>query len=225
MRNYMDGHEYEYHCARLLKRKGFSRIKVTRASGDQGIDILAYKEGKKYGIQCKFYSYPVGNKAVQEAFAGAKFYDCDVAVVLTNSTFTPSARDLAQKTDVVLWENSTVPRSVGFRITKWLGVFMCTAGLLGFFATGRMMDVKAAELQQACFLLLAVGGGFNFLECGFAFMELAACVCYAAAVVLGAVLGNVADTNVYNTLGIMLAAFGISLVRAVKLRRRRVRDL
>ena len=56
MRTHMDGYEYEYECAKLLKRKGFSRINVTRGSGDQGIDILAFKEGKSYGIQCKYYS-------------------------------------------------------------------------------------------------------------------------------------------------------------------------
>ena len=220
MKKNMDGHEYEYHCAKLLKRKGFSRVTVTRASGDQGIDILAFKEGKKYGIQCKYYSCPVGNKAVQEAFTGAKFYGCDVAAVLTNNTFTSSARQLAQKTDVILWENSTVPRSVGFRITKWAGVFMCITGLLGFFVTGRMESVKAEDLQKICFLLLAAGGGFNFLECGFAFMEFAACMVYAGAAVVCVMIGNAGKSSVYNALGMIVAAFGISLFRAIKLWRR-----
>ena len=86
-----EGHQYEYRCADRLKRKGFNKVTVTRGSGDQGIDILAYKDGKKYGIQCKYYTSPVSNKAVQEAFAGAKYYGCDVAAVMTNSTFTKSA--------------------------------------------------------------------------------------------------------------------------------------
>lgn len=71
----MDGHEYEYACAQYLKRNGFINVQVTKASGDQGIDIIATK-GKKYGIQCKYYSAAVGNKAVQEAYAGANFYGC-----------------------------------------------------------------------------------------------------------------------------------------------------
>ena len=45
----MDGHEYEYACAQYLKRNGFTKVQVTKASGDQGIDIIATK-GKKYGI-------------------------------------------------------------------------------------------------------------------------------------------------------------------------------
>ena len=47
----MDGHEYEYACAQYLKRNEFTKVQVTKASGDQGIDIIATK-GKKYGIQC-----------------------------------------------------------------------------------------------------------------------------------------------------------------------------
>ena len=96
----MDGHEYEYACAQYLKRNGFTKVQVTKASGDQGIDIIATK-GKKYGIQCKYYSGAVGNKAVQEAYAGANFYDCDKVIVMTNTTFTRAAIELAEKLDKI----------------------------------------------------------------------------------------------------------------------------
>ena len=66
----MDGHTFEHNCAGLLRRNGFHHVEVTRGSGDQGIDILAWKHRKKYGIQCKCYSYYLGNKAIQEAYAG-----------------------------------------------------------------------------------------------------------------------------------------------------------
>ena len=64
----MDGHTFEHYCAGLLRRNGFHHVEVTRGSGNQGIDILAWKHRKKYGIQCKCYSYYLGNKAIQEAF-------------------------------------------------------------------------------------------------------------------------------------------------------------
>jgi restriction system protein len=97
------GHEYEYECARYLESKGFINIEVTKGSGDQGIDVIAVKDGKRYGIQCKHYSNSVPNKAVQEAYAGAEFYGCDVAAVMTNSTYTKSAIELAQSIGVELW--------------------------------------------------------------------------------------------------------------------------
>lgn len=101
----MTGYEYEKKCAELLEAKGFSNVQVTPGSGDQGIDILAKKEKKRYGVQCKYYEGPVGNKAVQEAYAGAKFYDCDIALVITNSTLTRPAQELACKLGVEAWEN------------------------------------------------------------------------------------------------------------------------
>ena len=83
----MDGLQFEHRCAELLRYRGFHKVTVTKGSGDQGIDILAQKNGLKYGIQCKYYSHPVGNKAIQEAYAGADFYDCDAAMVMTNNTW------------------------------------------------------------------------------------------------------------------------------------------
>ena len=108
--NYQDGFEFEKRCAAFLKTKGYHKITVTPPSGDQGIDIIAYKSGLKYGIQCKYYSAPVGNKAVQEAYSGARFYDCNRAAVMTNHTFTKAARELADKLEVELWDycNPTV---------------------------------------------------------------------------------------------------------------------
>ena len=46
----MDGHTFEHYCAGLLRRNGFHHVEVTRGSGDQGIDILAWKHRKKYGM-------------------------------------------------------------------------------------------------------------------------------------------------------------------------------
>lgn len=39
----MDGYQYEKKCAELLKAKGFSKVQVTPGSGDQGIDVIAYR--------------------------------------------------------------------------------------------------------------------------------------------------------------------------------------
>lgn len=101
----MDGYQYEKRCAKFLQENGFSDITVTPGSGDQGIDITARKDGKKYGIQCKYYEGTVGNKAVQEVYAGAAYYGCDIAMVITNSTFSKSAAELALRLNVILQEN------------------------------------------------------------------------------------------------------------------------
>lgn len=103
--NTISGYEYEEECAEYLRQNGFTDVDVTSKSGDQGVDIIAWKDGLKYGIQCKHYQGAVSNKAVQEVCTGAKHYKCDIAVVMTNSTFTESAKELAHSVGVKLWSS------------------------------------------------------------------------------------------------------------------------
>lgn len=103
----MDGLNYEYAVAKYLKKHGYYSVSVTKGSGDYGVDVIASKGSHKYAVQCKFYSNPVGLGAVQEVVAGKAMYGCDCAMVVTNSTFTKAARELAQKNDVALLENVT----------------------------------------------------------------------------------------------------------------------
>lgn len=100
----MDGHQFEQYVGTILGKNGFKNIRVTKGSGDQGVDIIATKDEIKYAIQCKCYSSDVGNTAVQEVYAGKNLYGCHVAVVLTNRHFTAGAKQLAQTTGVLLWD-------------------------------------------------------------------------------------------------------------------------
>ena len=100
----MEGHDFEYYCAELLKRHGFQEVEVTKGSGDYGVDILAEKDGVTYAIQCKSYTAPVGVKAVQEAYAGRDYYDRMVGAVLTNQYFTQPAVEAARKLKILLWD-------------------------------------------------------------------------------------------------------------------------
>ena len=100
----MNGHEFEHFCASLLRKNDFVDIEVTRGSGDQGVDILAKKDGIKYAIQCKSYSSKLGNTPVQQVSAGRMFYKCQIGAVMTNSTFTAGAEELAEATGTLLWD-------------------------------------------------------------------------------------------------------------------------
>lgn len=100
----MEGREFEFFCADLLKKRGFLDVEVTKGSGDNGVDILAEKDGVSYAIQCKRYEEPVGVKAVQEAYAGRDYYDRMVGVVMSNQYFTKNAVDMAQKLKILLWD-------------------------------------------------------------------------------------------------------------------------
>ena len=107
----MSGTEFEEFIALLFKKIGYSS-QVTKQSGDQGLDVIAIKNGSKIGIQAKCYSNTVGNAAIQEAVAGKSFYNCDKVLVVTNNYFTSAAIELAQANDVLLWNRDMLKEKI-----------------------------------------------------------------------------------------------------------------
>lgn len=108
----MEGHDFEYWCADLLRKLDYTDVEVTKGSGDQGVDVLAVKEGVHYAIQCKCYSSDLGNKPIQEVHAGKSMYHCQVGVVMTNRFFTSGAKELAEATGVLLWDRDKLQQMV-----------------------------------------------------------------------------------------------------------------
>ena len=104
----MEGHDFEYYCADLLRQAGFREVQVTRGSGDFGADILAEKDGVTYAVQCKCYEEAVGVHAVQEVYAGKAYYDRMVGAVMTNRTFTEPAVRCADKLNILLWDRAVL---------------------------------------------------------------------------------------------------------------------
>ena len=106
----MGGLEFESFVGELLKDLGYTGVQVTKSTGDQGVDVVASKNGTKYAIQCKNYSSPLNNKPIQEVTTGKAVYGCDVCVVLTNSTFNQSAQEAAKATNTLLWDRNTLQK-------------------------------------------------------------------------------------------------------------------
>lgn len=101
----MTGIKYEHFCAEQLRSHGWE-TNISRASNDQGADIIATKDTIIAAVQCKKYSSPVGNKAVQEAYASISYYGAQYGIVVTNSSFTASAKRLARSTGIILLHHS-----------------------------------------------------------------------------------------------------------------------
>ncbi|MDE6406057.1 MAG: restriction endonuclease [Lachnospiraceae bacterium] len=100
----LEGHDFEFFCADLLKAQGFIDVEVTRGSGDFGVDILAEKDGITYAVQCKRYSGPVGVEAVLRTYGGLAYYERMVGAVMTNQYFTAPAVEAARKLHILLWD-------------------------------------------------------------------------------------------------------------------------
>lgn len=103
----MSGSQFEWFVSYLFNKLGYS-AEITKASGDQGIDVIAKKGKAVVAIQAKCYSKPVGNHAIMEAVAGAKYYNATKTMVVTNNGFTKSARELAQVNGVILWDRAVL---------------------------------------------------------------------------------------------------------------------
>ena len=108
----MSGGEFEAYVAEVLRHNGFRHVELTRQSGDQGVDILALRDGESWAVQCKNYSGAVGNFAVQEVAAGRTYYGCDRAAVVCPGSFTRAAGELAESTDVELWDGRALARMI-----------------------------------------------------------------------------------------------------------------
>ncbi len=103
----MSGADFEKFITYMFNKLGYKATN-TKLSGDQGVDIIAERGAEKIAIQTKCYSQVVGNSAVQEVYSGAKFYNATKCMVITNSYFTKSAKQLAKSNNVVLWDREVL---------------------------------------------------------------------------------------------------------------------
>lgn len=103
----MSGSEFESFVAKLFKKMGY-KTTITKTSGDQGVDVLAQKADFIVAIQAKCYNGVVGNHAIMEAVAGMNYYKANKCMVITNSHFTKSAKELAKANNVELWDRQTL---------------------------------------------------------------------------------------------------------------------
>ncbi|MDD4562692.1 MAG: restriction endonuclease, partial [Syntrophomonadaceae bacterium] len=107
----MDGKTFEKYLEVLFKKLGY-RVERTRYVGDYGADLVVWKNGIKTVIQAKRYKNKVGVKAIQEAVAAKGYYQCDEAMVVTNSFYTKQAEKLAQANEVKLWNRDDLVREL-----------------------------------------------------------------------------------------------------------------
>jgi len=97
----MSGAQFEVFVAKIMMGLGY-RATVLGGSGDQGVDVIATAGKERLAIQCKNYAKPVGNKPVQEVYAGARHHRCTAALVVAPEGFTKGAVELARSVGVSL---------------------------------------------------------------------------------------------------------------------------
>ncbi|RXA20609.1 restriction endonuclease [Methanosarcina sp. MSH10X1] len=114
----MNGYKFEEFMKHVYEQLGYS-VYHTPKSGDQGADlILTSKEKTRIAVQVKRYSGKVSNSAVQEVVAAKGFYKCTEGIVVTNSYFTNSARQLAEANFIDLVDRNGLEKLINNILVK-----------------------------------------------------------------------------------------------------------
>ena len=106
------GAHFEILVADLLRAMGHD-ARVLGGSGDQGVDVIVGYHGERVAVQCKNYKKRVGNKPIQEVYAGARHHNCQKAWVVSPAGYTRGAEDLARSTGVMLFEEGHLRLWIG----------------------------------------------------------------------------------------------------------------
>lgn len=92
--NQLSGVDFEKVCQQLVESMGFE-TETTKASGDGGIDLIAYNHqpllSGKYIIQCKRYSGSVGEPIIRDLYGVVMSERANKGILMTTGTFTKSA--------------------------------------------------------------------------------------------------------------------------------------
>lgn len=112
----MQGVEFENFLAEVFREHGYG-VTTTKATGDQGVDLVVSKFGLSVAVQAKGYpGSTVGFSAVQEAYTGKDLYRCHGSAVITNSTFTKAARQAASNLGCTLIDGTQMRELIEGRL-------------------------------------------------------------------------------------------------------------
>ena len=111
--NISTGTQFELYLTELFKKLGYKTIHNGKA-GDQGADLILKKDDYIYAIQAKFYTDKLSNTPIQEIVGALKYYNANQGVVITNSTFTEGAKDLAKANNVILIDGTDLKKLVEY---------------------------------------------------------------------------------------------------------------
>lgn len=97
--NLLSGIDFEMVCQQLVENMGFE-TETTKASGDGGIDLIAYNHqpllSGKYIIQCKRYSGSVGEPIIRDLYGVVMSERANKGILMTTGVFTKSAVAFAE---------------------------------------------------------------------------------------------------------------------------------
>ncbi len=102
----------EKECASLFARQDYL-VTDTPPSGDEGIDLILEKDGKKTVVQCKGYEDPAGPNIVRELFGSMHHFKADSAILVCTGGFTRGVWDFVKGKPIRLMSAKTLAQESG----------------------------------------------------------------------------------------------------------------
>lgn len=99
---------YEHLIAQHFRQRGY-QVQVTQQSNDYGLDVLAQNQHERIAIQAKLYGHtsrPVNRQMMMELHGVKDYFNCTHAVMATDGSIRPDAREVAQKLGITILELS-----------------------------------------------------------------------------------------------------------------------
>ena len=104
--------EFESFVAEQLRKDGYS-VKLTSASGDMGIDIIAIGSSEKIVVQCKKWRKAVGQPVVRDFYGALMHEKADRGLLVTTSRFSKQAIEFAGGKPIELIDSDGLLEWVG----------------------------------------------------------------------------------------------------------------
>lgn len=92
----LDGWQFEEEVGRVFRKNGY-KVEVTKGTGDGGVDIIMYKDGLKYILQCKHYRKRLGPEAVRSLYGVKEQFKADRLIMVASSGLTPASQDFISR--------------------------------------------------------------------------------------------------------------------------------
>ncbi len=99
---HMTGVDFEQWVANHFRKEGYE-VRMTKTTGDHGVDLQLYKSNKLVGVvQCKNWDGSVGEPAVRDFYGSLVSMKAPEGFIFAATTFTQQAKDFVQDKPIKL---------------------------------------------------------------------------------------------------------------------------
>ena len=108
----LSGTGFERELGTLYEQFGY-QVESTPTSGDEGVDLVLIKDGKKTVVQCKAHKAPVGPAIARELYGSLMHFEADSAILACTGGFTSGVRDFVREKPIELISASELVMMAG----------------------------------------------------------------------------------------------------------------